>query len=578
MAYNFDIAPLNPLRFYQLSDELIDFPDSAVLNNYNLFDPNYNYRLFDEDFYLRNVPVWDEARFFAQPFQQGDIIRVQFLGLDDIPSGVYAGNPYTAYIIDCNNKIYASYSVTSPSVTLIDGLRIREVEIPLFNVPEGYYRVVIRRREIAVTSYREFVISEPIHVKQTHPYSVLINYTNSKNAQGVIFQYGLNFQFRAYAVVKDLEPMSKINVFEDEPLNLTTLSSTPYRQWTLHVGGQTNQVPDWFIDKLERITGCDTMSIDGKQYTRAEGAKLEINRPQGASLSSCKVALRESINDNNLYVEQYQYVYKMGTAYDTKYFYIRDISYGSGPTTRQVRRIFTGRRQFVDYLNSVFKDAYNMGGTFGITPDGEYGYKPSSSTDATTFSNITITQILPYGIKYDVSCVGTQNSLILDYLSGGSGSYAVEWGDGTSAYNTYTGNFTLTKNYTTNKNYSAIICVNDIEGIDANTAEDIIVSIGGDLAPSVINLTLQNNILKYINSSLFDYVTNGTFVTLELDGNRLLTQSIDTIVKTMYQNLDKISGGAFVLNNQTPSASPSQEVVQKLLPSLISNNNSFTFD
>lgn len=578
MAYNFDIAPLNPLRFYQLSDELIDFPDSAVLNNYNLFDPNYNYRLFDEDFYLRNVPVWDEARFFAQPFQQGDIIRVQFLGLDDIPSGVYAGNPYTAYIIDCNNKIYASYSVTSPSVTLIDGLRIREVEIPLFNVPEGYYRVVIRRREIAVTSYREFVISEPIHVKQTHPYSVLINYTNSKNAQGVIFQYGLNFQFRAYAVVKDLEPMSKINVFEDEPLNLTTLSSTPYRQWTLHVGGQTNQVPDWFIDKLERITGCDTMSIDGKQYTRAEGAKLEINRPQGASLSSCKVALRESINDNNLYVEQYQYVYKMGTAYDTKYFYIRDISYGSGPTTRQVRRIFTGRRQFVDYLNSVFKDAYNMGGTFGITPDGEYGYKPSSSTDATTFSNITITQILPYGIKYDVSCVGTQNSLILDYLSGGSGSYAVEWGDGTSAYNTYTGNFTLTKNYTTNKNYSAIICVNDIEGIDANTAEDIIVSIGGDLAPSVINLTLQNNILKYINSSLFDYVTNGTFVSLELDGNRLLTQSIDTIVKTMYQNVDKISGGAFVLNNQTPSASPSQEVVQKLLPSLISNNNSFTFD
>lgn len=578
MAYNFDIAPLNPLRFYQLSDELIDFPDSAVLNNYNLFDPNYNYRLFDEDFYLRNVPVWDEARFFAQPFQQGDIIRVQFLGLDDIPSGVYAGNPYTAYIIDCNNKIYASYSVTSPSVTLIDGLRIREVEIPLFNVPEGYYRVVIRRREIAVTSYREFVISEPIHVKQTHPYSVLINYTNSKNAQGVIFQYGLNFQFRAYAVVKDLEPMSKINVFEDEPLNLTTLSSTPYRQWTLHVGGQTNQVPDWFIDKLERITGCDTMSIDGKQYTRAEGAKLEINRPQGASLSSCKVALRESINDNNLYVEQYQYVYKMGTAYDTKYFYIRDISYGSGPTTRQVRGIFTGRRQFVDYLNSVFKDAYNMGGTFGITPDGQYGYKPSSSTDATTFSNITITQILPYGIKYDVSCVGTQNSLILDYISGGSGSYAVEWGDGTSAYNTYTGNFTLTKNYTTDKRYSAIVCVNDIEGIDGNTAEDIIVSIGGDLAPSIINLTLQNNILKYINSSLFDYVTNGTFVSLELDGNRLLTQSIDTIVKTMYQNVDKISGGAFVLNNQTPSASPSQEVVQKLLPSLISNNNSFTFD
>lgn len=575
MAFNFDIAPLNPLKFYQLSDELIDFPDGLVSNNYNLFNPNYNYRQFDDDFYFRNIKSWDEKRLFFQPFQQGDFVRVQFLGLNDIASGPYVGNPYTAYLIDCNNKIVGTYSVTSPSVTLIDGQRIREVEIPLYNIPEGYYRVVLRRREIAVTSYREYVISEPIHVKQTHTNSVLMEYTNSKNAQGVIFEFGLTFQFRAYAMVGNLEMNSRLNAFEDEPLNMTVLSSTPFRLWTLTVGGEGNQVPDWFIDKIERITGCDSLLIDGKGYQRPEGVKLEINRKDGTPLSSCKIQLREAENDNNLYVEQYQFVYKMGTAYDTQYFYVRDISYGSGPITQQVRKIFAGRRQFLDYLNSVFKDAYSLGGSFGITPDGEYGYKPSSSSDATTFANITITDILPYGIKYDVACVGAENSLIIDLTHAGA-KYAVEWGDGTSAYNTIAGTVTLTKNYTTDKNYSAIVCVDDLDDIDLTYAENIVKGIGGDLPPSLASFTLADNILRYINGSLFGYV-GASFVSMDVSGNRLLTKSIDTIIKSMYDN-GTLTGGAFVMDGQTPAASPSEQVYTILLPTLVAAGNTFTLD
>ena len=141
MANNFDISPLNPLKFYVLSDVLPDFTGNI---SYNSFDTNLNYRAFDADFFYRNIKSWEERRFYAQPYQQGDMVNIQFLGIDNIPSGVYAGNPYTAYLIDCDNKIVNSYSVTTSALAMIDGQRIRECFIPLYNIDEGYYRVVIR--------------------------------------------------------------------------------------------------------------------------------------------------------------------------------------------------------------------------------------------------------------------------------------------------------------------------------------------------------------------------------------------------------------------------------------------------
>ncbi len=298
MAYNFDVSPLNPLKFYQLSDYLEAFKPSTNPNQYNIFNANYNYRQFDADFFYRNIKTFDEKRGYYQPYQQGDIIRIQFLGVDDIVGGAYAGNPYTCYLLDACGSIVGTYNVTSPSATLVNGSRIREVYIPLFNVAEGYYQVAIRRRQISVFDYsRWHIISEPIWVLQQHHNTTLIEYSNTDNTQGILFEFGMQFQFRVHGALMELETQSKFNVYEDEPMNLTMLSSVPYRKWTWNIGGEGFQIPEWMADKIERITGCDTMLIDGKQYTRAEGAKLEANRKPLTPIASYKMNLRETSDD-----------------------------------------------------------------------------------------------------------------------------------------------------------------------------------------------------------------------------------------------------------------------------------------
>jgi hypothetical protein len=333
------------------------------------------------------------------------------------------------------------------------------------------------------------------------------------------------------------------------------------------------------LDKIERITGCDTMTIDGKAYTRADNSKIEINRKDGTALNSCKVTLRESDNDTNLYMGTSGIVHKMGTAYDTQYFYVRDITYSSGPLiTRQVRKIFQGQRQFLDYLNGYFRDAYGLTGTFGITADGQYGFKAATDAEWTLTTGITITEMLPYGIKYEVQALGAENTLEC-ILAVTSGTYAVDYGDGTAlGYAAITTTATITKNYTTDKKYEAIICVDDVDDIDLDTSENIIKGIGGDLPPSLADYTLTDNVLKYVRGDMFRYVTSASFSNIDLSGNSLVRKSLDTLIKSIYNNLTEIAGASIVLNGQTPATGPSEQVVDILLPQIIANGNSVSLD
>lgn len=570
MAYNFDISPLNPIRFYQLADYLEAFKPSTNPNQYNIFNPNYNYRQFDEDFFYRNILSFDEKRGYYQPFQQGDNIRIQFLGVDDIPSGTYAGNPYTCYLLDACGKIWGTYNVTSPSVTLINGSRIREVYIPLFNVPEGYYQIAIRRRQISVfDDSRWHVISEPIWVKTQHHNTTLVKYSNSKNTQGIIFEFGMEFEYRVHGAVMDLETMSKFNVYEDEPMNLTMLSSVPYRQWTWNIGGEGMQIPEWMADKIERLTGCDTMTIDGKAYTRAEGAKLEANPKPLTPIASYSMKIREASSDNSLYVNDYDFVYKMYPVCDSEYFYVRDVTYGSGPTTTQIRRIFNGSRNFIDYLNGDFKIVNSVGGTFGITADGYYGYRPSSSTDATAFQSFTITDLLPYGIYFDVDITdGSVNTFEIDLVdTSGTFKYAVDYGDGTATtYNTSAVPLTLTKAYGSANKFRCVLCVDQMEDYSITSSDDIVVAIGGTLADTTLSATFTGNIIKRVGN-LYGNL-NGSFQSIDFTGNLINSGAADNIIRDVYRERAAIagSGPSVDLSGQTVSSPPSQQVKDALIP------------
>lgn len=248
MAFNFDVSILNPLRLFQLSDS-----NGASLQtiNYATFDANYQTRPFDKDFFARNIPNYDRQTTYCQPYQQGDVLRLQFLGLQN-------DNTNNQYLLDIINPSGQSVLTASPTqgATPIGGQYITEFSVPLIGVAEGEYFVSIRYRKFLAGSYTyTYLISEPINVKQSHENTLLFEYENSYNSQGIIFeQLSAPFHFRVHSALTELNPDSKFTTYEDEPLNLEMLSGTPFRLWTLGIGGNGNPIPQWVADKIERIT------------------------------------------------------------------------------------------------------------------------------------------------------------------------------------------------------------------------------------------------------------------------------------------------------------------------------------
>lgn len=568
MAYTFDISPTNPLKFYSLSDFIPALGNGAAYNN--SFDPNINNRGFDDDFFVRNIKPWDYARFWAQPYQQGDVVKVQWLG-----AGAGIGLTYTAYLIDCDNRIYKTLTITSPSLTLIDSQQIYEVSLPLYNIAEGYYRMVLKYDFLG--SDISFVISEPIDVRSVHPQSLWIKYTNSSNDFGVIWQYGIEFQARCYGTINNLTMGSQFNVYEDEPLNMTMLSGIAYRNWELQVGGNGNPIPDWFGDKLERIMLCDTVDIDGTLYTRAKDSKWEVNRKPQTVLSSYKLSVREAVNDNSLYQDQYQKTQYIATIPEgAKYIYAHDLTYAVGGPT-QVRKIFEGTVAMVNYLNQVTAPALSITGLFALDDLNRLVFIPGSTSEATTYNGITFDDLYLYGIKCKVVSTGGQD-FYCALTTPGTTEYAWSSNGGTTiTKGTVTaGTATLNTAALAAGTYTIYVCVSATEAYDLTTGTAQIKAIDGDLSTTTTDLDITSANVRSVGD-LWRFC-GGTLTTISLGLNRITSGNIDRIIKRLYDSGVAALAFNYDLSGQTPAAPPSEQVKQVIVSQLVAGGGTLITD
>jgi len=574
MAYKFDISQLNPLKFYPLSDSILTFPEIITtnpllddeLNSLAVFNANYNTRDFDADFFARNIPSYDQQRKYCQPYQQGDKIRVQFLGLPDYgtPTSV---NPYTAFIIDSESgQVLAQMQPTEG--TQIGNEYLREVEFDLFTIPEGHYYVLIQCREEAITFVgynRTYVISEPIHVAQTHKDTMLFEYENSYNAQGIIFEeLGGKFQFRIHSALTELNPDSKFTTYEDEPLNLEMLSGTPFRLWTLGIGGNGNPIPQWVADKIERITLCDTFKIDGKDYTRNEGAKLEANRKQRTPLYSWKITLRERINDDSVYVDEYTtniFLWQK-VVEGEEYIYVGTLTRPNS-TNIVINKFFNGYTGALQYLNSGLIGA---NGTFGIDANNKIVFRPANSTEATDYEDATI-QILPYVLAFGIEAEGSNTDLVLDIIASGTTTYAYQFEYGTTpTIGTTATSVALSNTYTSGEKALCLVAVDKAEAVQpATTSDDVIVSVSGYYSPQTLQIVYENFSVQQIGINLFKYCTS-VLTDINFKDTQIGTYGIDKILK--YCFLAEAITICDLYLTQTPSTPCSDDVAKNIVPYL----------
>lgn len=579
MSYNFDFSQANPLKGYILSDKLISFPELiqpfpsvSYLNSYAVFNPNYNTRSIDEDIFIRNIKSWQQKRYYGQPYQHGDTIRLQFLG--QTITGT-SPNVYTSYIVSCETqRIVKSFPVTNPGSIVIGGQTLLETTIPLHDIPEGYYYVVVKKEDPSSLSIPMFtyMVFEPINLRAKHDNTILIEYKNSYNAYGIIYESGINYMLRIHGFLGDLVTNAKFNVYEDEPLNTEFLSGIPYRVWKLFFGGNGDPIPDWMADKLNIVLLHDNLKIDGVKYVRQQDAKLEAARKDRAVLYSWSINIREADNDNNVYNATYQNSVIINTDSDyvpnSPLIYVRDFVHSSPSATKQIRRVFYGYSAFIGYMNSEFKKTHNILGSFGIDAQGRFVFKPGSASEATAYATIGC-KILPYPLIFNLDLTDSVAPLDLQidfdnnftnttHLFRSGLNTSDIWGTSVPDI--------IVQNYPIGNKYTAFFFLDRVESIDISNSSLIPMRLDG-LFPADIQLFNANNIpIKGLDSNIFKFCGN-SITTLNFNSCDFNSNEIDKILKYLYDSITQTS----TLNadlQQTVAAPASLDVKKIIVPSL----------
>lgn len=270
MAENFiDIPFLNPVKFV---------PREAPV-----------YKQFDNTLFYYLISNFEQKVQYYQKWVDGDVINLHFQS---------NFGPIQVDLIDCKGQGIQSFPAAVVATELYNpGFQTYQVQIPITGLStRGAYQLILNAGFEDTLSQFE---SEPFQVLASAENTILFNYWNSYNKEDVVFDTGIKFNFRCEAFVQRMQPKSNRAVWEDQPLNLTTISATPYRQPKLVIGDGKG-VPDWVADKVMRIFCCDNTLLNGKQYTAVEGAEMEPSEEENYPMAAWRMDIRESKNRYSL--------------------------------------------------------------------------------------------------------------------------------------------------------------------------------------------------------------------------------------------------------------------------------------
>lgn len=261
---------LNPIKYYKI--------DPGQL-------PQYLSKHFDDWQFKNTIRDFEQPVDFYQPWIFEDSIRQQFIS---------NFKPLTLQLLNCKGKvIYETPFQNMQQHFRLPDFYIRQSELDLGSLTgleEGLYYFKIKELDW---------ISEPQEILEYHPNTVYAEYSSSDNYyEGVIFGSPIVMSLRIPSILKYKSPGSVDTIYTDQNEAETMLHSVPFRVWRFIVGG-IGGVPPYFIDKVARITGCDNLKLDGRQYTKAQGAAWEESGLDNYPMSGWAIDLRELLNRNS---------------------------------------------------------------------------------------------------------------------------------------------------------------------------------------------------------------------------------------------------------------------------------------
>ncbi len=259
---------------------------------YPVNDPVYDN--FDTAPYKRLVPSWMRSVPYAQKWWND--------GTNYDPINLQCHSTFGApqmQIINCSGQVLQTFvGVVKPNNAIRPPWTTYQFSIvpPIMG---GVYYFLL---SVGAGPTLEQLISEPQMTIKSKDNTLLFRYYKTTNQPTFVWSTGIQCYFRIEGGLGRLIPKIKGEDWEDQPLNLKTNSGIPYREFPLIVGGSYG-VPDWGIDKVNRITALDKMFINEKQWTRPKANDWETTADAGYPLSGHVTTIRETINSDSLLVE-----------------------------------------------------------------------------------------------------------------------------------------------------------------------------------------------------------------------------------------------------------------------------------
>lgn len=554
------IPQINPLKFYWQSDVLNTSAFTQVA--FKSFNPNQNSRSIDQDFFYRNLSSWMDKVTYFQPWQQGDKIVLQFLGVANYTSPSVVA--YKFSIIDeFGNTIKQATVYQGAEVGTGSGIYIRHATMLLHDVPEGKYLVQLHKVGL-FTDFDYFLAAEPIEVKAFHKNTVLVRYSHSENAYGIFWETGIEMWIRLHAGFTKLQPESKFNMYDDDEYNATLLSGVKYRTWQFTLGVGNKPVPMYMLDKFEEISLCDKLYIEDVLYTRPETSSLELVPTDKNPLFTANLNLREKINNVDTTIDFYPPVV-LGPAPTSLWFSVKNLQATLPGVFYSIEQYFSGAENFVNFLNTsnIIESVDLVNTLFAI----------DSKNRIVLLTNVeTIYAQYVSGLVYEGLLEG---HLILDIDSSLGISLDVAFANTaplfTSQYSYFfepgvhvTGSssaFTYNHTYTPGKKFKAFLFWDKAGIIGLDASDQIIKAIGGALPDKLKIFTCNNNQVERITNNIF--LKMGGFAnSFDLSNNQITRFCIDDVIRWVHdakQQFDLVGGAGMYIDYQNPPAPPTSD-------------------
>jgi hypothetical protein len=545
-----DIPIINPLRFIWQAEKLVS--DSGTIL-YSAQNPAFHTVHFDANMFARSLEKYSEKESYIQPFQQCDNVQFMFFSTDSTLANFSVeildskGAVYTTCLLAKHTSTYNGQSLYYIYRAIGAAGTTKAPGVSLWNITEGHY---FFRLKYTTGGLVHYFLSEPIHVKQIHQNTIRIDYRNSYNNQGVINEISTLFiiEYRVHGRMSEYKPVSKFNTYEDQVYSSRFVSGEVYRLFTLELGSKTKGVPNWVADKIDRLTLCDGLKVEGKEFTREANAQLDKKSTNVLSLYTMQIRERY----NNLTNGYELRTHSLGDMPQTSVFWVETMFFNS--TSYDIRLTFKGKRNFLDYLNSYIKESV---GYFAESDTKKLVFISSGTLSGAWY----ISTILDYCVHLKYRTAG-QITLRFDKGAIGSAThYAVDYGDTkvnrtafTSVAPTYT---TITKTWTGNGEREVFLFFSDAANVEKTGTNTVTpYEIGGDFPPSMKGFLYASGSIVKMRNNMFAYITEMT--SFDINTNQLNTHEVDNILIFIYDYRSKFASSAVItLNGQLYVATPS---------------------